>query len=807
MNTASPRPIRTIIDGEIVLYDLPGRTLERMKPKLALQNPKWAAMRRFAPNAPTTEPEKIECAIEMPDGSLHVPRGAVDFVKEELKKDGLVMRVEDRRANGSPISVIARDFFPPRDYQQEGVDRVKKHLQGVVVLPCGTGKTKLGGYAVLALRTTTLILVHTSDLADQWLADMQAFGIDGGLIGDGHNEGGRDVVIGLIQSVLPLLERDPSWGARFGFVIVDECFPAGTLVSGKPIEEIRTGDVVDSFDPTTNAPSRQRVVRTIRKKCSALVRVHFDNGKTITCTPSHKLWSGNEWIKASDCLHRHVMLNVMNHHEDVMRSMRQKSDDNTKGPELPTFLRTLQSDATERAAKTSHSSMRHLRDTGHDARLERARTSEDRTSLLLDRTQGRMEVEAQLGSDGKHEPDTCFGTHESQKPDAQSRNKSKAKHHTPSDGLEAADSRREREDITGPTTPSSIRSGVAVRSGCEDVCTSAPLQDRHRERNTDDSDRSGWGKSRIFESAGCRYTKSETASFARVDLVEILEPTSDGTFGGMCPNGFVYDLEVENTHTYFADGVAVSNCHHVPASTFQAAMRSLPARYRLGLSATPEREDGLGWLVDWSFGRILLERNTREMIKAGYLMAATIETVETGFTWSYNGPETKKLAKLEEAIADDFERNAQIAARVAIEAKAGETCLVLCRTRAHTKVLADMIVKLGVEARALTGGTAKKKRKATLNDMRGGTLAVSCATSLADEGLDLPRLSCVALASPQRAKGATVQRLGRLLRLWRGKKPKLLDFVDGSVATLASRAKERRKVYVETGLLISDLKG
>ena len=46
-----------------------------------------------------------------------------------------------------------------------------------------------------------------------------------------------------------------------------------------------------------------------------------------------------------------------------------------------------------------------------------------------------------------------------------------------------------------------------------------------------------------------------------MDRVEVLEPTSDGTFGGLCPNGLVYNLEVEGTHTYIAEGVIVHNCH------------------------------------------------------------------------------------------------------------------------------------------------------------------------------------------------------------------------------------------------------
>lgn len=478
--TTDIQTIRTEVDAEIVLHGLPAKTLERLRLKLSLTNPAYARLVRFNNGFTGTEPERIDTAIELPDGSLHCPRGALDLVREELFKDGLAVSVaRDGRRGGNPIAVRPRDYLPPRDYQQEGVNKIRTRLQGLIVLPCGTGKTKLGGYATLDLRVTTLILVPTVDLADQWIADFTAFGIDAGLVGNGRDERGRDVVVGVIDSAIALLESDPLWGERFGFVIADEA-------------------------------------------------------------------------------------------------------------------------------------------------------------------------------------------------------------------------------------------------------------------------------------------------------------------------------------------------HHAPSATFQRALRLLPAKYRIGLTATPDREDGLTRLVQWSFGPVLLERTTKEMIHLGYLMPATIEIVSTGWQWEHNAAYRfatqndsaktlqKLLTQLEKDVAEDLLRNCGIADMVARDAKAGETCLVLVRTRDHAKELAEMIVARGVEARALTGKVSKKKRKGAIDDLRAGVLPVAVATSLADEGLDLPRLSAVFLASPQRARGTTVQRLGRLLRLWQGKLPRLYDYVDDDVDVLASRATARRRVYKDTNLQITE---
>jgi superfamily II DNA or RNA helicase len=81
------------------------------------------------------------------------------------------------------------------------------------------------------------------------------------------------------------------------------------------------------------------------------------------------------------------------------------------------------------------------------------------------------------------------------------------------------------------------------------------------------------------------------------------------------------------------------------------------------------------------------------------------------------------------------------------------------------------------------------------------------ATSLADEGLDLPRLSRVFLVYPGRARGRTVQRLGRLMRPHPGKQDAVLfDFVDRRVPLLRRHHHERRRLYAEVlGLPASKL--
>jgi len=240
----------------------------------------------------------------------------------------------------------------------------------------------------------------------------------------------------------------------------------------------------------------------------------------------------------------------------------------------------------------------------------------------------------------------------------------------------------------------------------------------------------------------------------------------------------------------------LDEAHHVVASTFHRIVGRSPARYRLGLTATPEREDGLTPLLGLFLGASLLTVTHAELVAAGVLTVPTVRIVETRFTFDYAG--AKDYAPMLAALVQDDARNALLARTVAAEAAAGHVCLVLCGRIAHCEQLAERLTALGVQSYALTSGVAGKRRQELLKQARDGQPLVLIATSLADEGLDLPRLSRVFLAHPARARSRIVQRLGRLMRPHPDKPSAVLvDFVDARVPLLRRYAQERRRLYAE----------
>jgi superfamily II DNA or RNA helicase len=116
----------------------------------------------------------------------------------------------------------------------------------------------------------------------------------------------------------------------------------------------------------------------------------------------------------------------------------------------------------------------------------------------------------------------------------------------------------------------------------------------------------------------------------------------------------------------------------------------------------------------------------------------------------------------------------------------------------HCELLCALIRQRGVQAELLIGTVKKERRTALLAGARAGVVPVLVATTLADEGLDVPALSRVFLTYPGRARGRTLQRLGRLMRTHPGKDDAVLfDFVDRKVAILRRHHVERRRLYAE----------
>jgi len=243
--------------------------------------------------------------------------------------------------------------------------------------------------------------------------------------------------------------------------------------------------------------------------------------------------------------------------------------------------------------------------------------------------------------------------------------------------------------------------------------------------------------------------------------------------------------------------VVVDECHHIPASTFSEVIMGLNGRYRLGLTATPERLDGLTGLLHDHLGPMVHQIDPEQLEGIGATLKPQIRFLQTD--WAppmHSEPHERKRL-----IADDAGRNAQILDLVEDQHEQGRLTLVLCDLKQHCHDLAEEAQLRDLPAAAITGKNTAKQRAALFAALRDRQITALFCTSLADEGLDLPELETVILATPCRNVAKVEQRIGRALRPSAGKAdPLVVDLVD-QFGPYKAYARKRATMYRNRGWL------
>ena len=248
--------------------------------------------------------------------------------------------------------------------------------------------------------------------------------------------------------------------------------------------------------------------------------------------------------------------------------------------------------------------------------------------------------------------------------------------------------------------------------------------------------------------------------------------------------------------------VIMDEAHHTPADTFSDVISSMSARYRLALTATPERSDGLTQLLHWHFGGTIYKVDRKQLEDAGQIVTPTVCMVSTQYQ-ADPGDWVKMLSDMTE----DGARNGIIFNQVRDLVKAGHRVLVITERVDHAIGLAEMLSDDTLRAKALTGEMPKKAREALIGEATAGNVDVLCATTIADEGLDMPCLSAIVLAMPvSRAIAKVEQRVGRIMRPYPGKpSPIVIDLVDDTDTLRGLAWKRIRKVYRKLGCAVEGM--
>jgi len=262
--------------------------------------------------------------------------------------------------------------------------------------------------------------------------------------------------------------------------------------------------------------------------------------------------------------------------------------------------------------------------------------------------------------------------------------------------------------------------------------------------------------------------------------------------------------------------IVADECHHVPAAAFEDAVRQIPARRWLGLTATPYRRDKLDDLIGMQIGPVRHTIATlRQAADSLHMLPGSapggrptpvLHLHPTSYRYAGDASPSAPggmTVIYKDLIASD-QRTYQVIADVAAALGQGRNCLVLTNWTGHLQRIAGALRALGHDPVILKGGMGAKDRAAALarlNPQPGGPPLLAVATGpYAGEGFDCPPLDTLFLAVPVASKGRLLQYVGRIVRPYDGKATaEVHDYHDELTGVLASSLAKRAPGYTSLG--------
>lgn len=238
----------------------------------------------------------------------------------------------------------------------------------------------------------------------------------------------------------------------------------------------------------------------------------------------------------------------------------------------------------------------------------------------------------------------------------------------------------------------------------------------------------------------------------------------------------------ENLAPDHFDVVIVDEFHHAAAQSYQKLLTHVTPRELLGLTATPERSDGLP-ILDLFEGRIAAELRLWDAIDQQRLSPFIYYGVHDGLDlrkipWRRGrGYDVEKLSNL--LVANDaWAKQVVEQVRRHVDDAGGMRALGFCVSVDHARYMARVFNEAGIPSVAIWADTKKVERDAALEQLAAGQIRVVFSVDLFNEGVDVPLVDTLLLLRPTDSPLLFLQQLGRGLRRAEGKTVcTVLDFV------------------------------
>jgi superfamily II DNA or RNA helicase len=271
--------MRITVERVLYVEDLPDVLFDTVWRELSATNPEYARRERLG--LWLGEVDELVTLVDVCECKHVLPRGYIGRLLDLARKHGVEAIVDDRRLLLPRVDISFKGEL--RGYQKRALDAMTKHGSGVLVAPCGSGKTALGMALIAHLKQPALILVPTLDLLKQTAeAARRWLGVEPpelGVIGGGKFSIGSAVTVATNQTAC----RRPELSDMFGLVLQDEAHHTGAATFTQTLQSFpgayrfgltatpKRDDGLESFMINVIGPIRHEISRRELEEANALV--------------------------------------------------------------------------------------------------------------------------------------------------------------------------------------------------------------------------------------------------------------------------------------------------------------------------------------------------------------------------------------------------------------------------------------------------------------------------------------------------------------------------------------------------------
>ena len=232
--------------------------------------------------------------------------------------------------------------------------------------------------------------------------------------------------------------------------------------------------------------------------------------------------------------------------------------------------------------------------------------------------------------------------------------------------------------------------------------------------------------------------------------------------------------------------------HIITCSTIQSIHKKINPEHIYGFSGTPFRDDNTDLLINGLLGEQIVDVGASELIKRDILAQPIIKFVSVPSISMTTAPYQKVY---KEYIVENEVRNNMIINQVKELLDKKYTPLVLFKQIKHGQILAEKMEEAGFKFALLHGNDSLDRRNEVKTMLNNKEINVVLASTIFDIGIDLPILNSLVLCGGGKSSIRALQRIGRVIRGYPGKKyAAVVDFYD-QVKFLKKHSMARYRIY------------